>query len=101
MLYLNDVEKKVIKIITKALLQVIIDGYKFLLEYLGTFSTKISIKGFIFSGTKATVEWIWVAEKAADWFEHGCFYGVLCPSNVTPRLSSSFLSFSVLKMSFA
>ena len=45
MLYLNDVEKKVIKIITKALLQVIIDGYKFLLEYLGTYSTKISRKG--------------------------------------------------------
>ena len=54
MLYLNDVEKKVIKIINKALLQVIIDGYKLLLEYLGTYSTKISIKGFILSGTKVT-----------------------------------------------
>ena len=54
MLYLNDVEKKVIKIVNKALLQVIIDGYKFLLEYLGTYSTKISIKGFILSGTKVT-----------------------------------------------
>lgn len=101
MLYLNDVEKKVIKIINKALLQVIIDGYKFLLEYLGTYCTKISIKGFILSGTKVTAEWIWVAGKPANWFEHGWFYGVLCISNVTPRLSSSFLSFSVLKMSFA
>ena len=101
MLYLNDVEKKVIKIINKALLQVIIDGYKFLLEYLGTYCTKIFIKGFILSGTKVTAEWIWVARKPANWFEHGWFYGVLCLSNVTPRLSSSFLSFSVLKMSFA
>ena len=73
MLYLNDVEKKVIKIINKALLQVIIDGYKFLLEYLGTYCTEISIKGFILSGTKVTAEWIWVAGKPANWFEHGWF----------------------------
>jgi len=93
MLYLNDVQKKVIKTINKALLQVIIDGYKFLLEYLGTYSTKISIKGFILSGAKVTAEWIWVAGKAADWFEHGWFYGVLCPSNVTPRLHEQLFSF--------
>ena len=54
MLYLNDVEKKVIKIINKALLQVIIDGYELLLEYLETNCTKISIKGFILSGAKKT-----------------------------------------------
>ena len=54
MLYLNDVEKKVIKIVNKALLQVIIDGYKLLLKYVEIYSTKISIKGFILSSTKVT-----------------------------------------------
>ena len=77
MLYLNDVEKKVIKIINKALLQVIVDGYELLLEYLEVNCTKISIEGFILSLM------VRVAGKATDWFEHGWLYDVLCSSNVT------------------
>lgn len=93
MLYLNDVDKKVIKIINKALLQVIIDGYELLLECLEVNCTKISIKGFILS------EWFgWQERRQIGSSTAGftMFYVLLR----SPRLSSSFLSFSVLKMSF-